>query len=477
MSLGKLTAAVEILVFFSVVAVGVLCFLMDWLTPNGAVILTALLLVSLVLLSWKHFDQGRHPCFLFLCALLLLQGGRLLTYSIGSEPDPMRVRVLAPYPFNVSRDEAGLVLLCLALSAICIYAPSRWNYTPTPAPSDKPVTKYLPYLYFLFYASLPALAFKNYQYYEYAQQHGGYALLFLNHAELAAAVPFIIRAAQAVTLPVYIAIFVFERRRMALYITTILYFAGASLVLLLGQRGGLFGLVLTLWYVSRTKSGKRSRFVALIALGAMLFLVGDFIQKFREEGGASSYTFAPIEFVTLQGNSLDVTEVAIKYRLVFAPYAASYLWNELQDAFVARDASGYSRGLRLSHDASVLLNAGEFSKGYGTAGSYLAEIYLIGGLTGVVVLSLMIGSGLQLMYRLSSSSWPLLFVAIIMPDVLLMPRGQLLDWLSVLFRHLLLLVLLWPGWLLYSFVGWMKATPRKSIQEWETGLTKTNQPI
>lgn len=183
------TAVFEVLGYLGAVGIGTLCFLLGWLTPTGAVVLVALLLVSLVGLSWKRFDRGRHPCFLFLCMLLLLQGGRLLTYCLGSEPNPLRVRVQAYYPFDLSREEGGIVLLCLALSAICIYAPCRWNYQRIQPPADGPVRRYLPYLYLLFYATLPIQLFKNYRYYEYVQQHGGYLSFFINHGDIAASVP------------------------------------------------------------------------------------------------------------------------------------------------------------------------------------------------------------------------------------------------------------------------------------------------
>ena len=103
---------------------------------NGAVVLTVLLLTTLIVLSWIHLGQGRHPCFLFLCTLMLFQGGRLIAYCLGSLSDPFLVEVMVDTPFGISRNDAGIVMLCIVLSAICIYAPCRWNYRPVPPPSD-----------------------------------------------------------------------------------------------------------------------------------------------------------------------------------------------------------------------------------------------------------------------------------------------------------------------------------------------------
>jgi hypothetical protein len=454
-------ACFEVLGYLGVVGMGTLGFLLGWLQPKGAVVLVTLLLVSLIVLSWKHFDQGRHPCLLFLSMLLLLQGGRLLTYCLGSEPDPLKVRVLTHDPFDLSRDEAGIVLLCLALSTICIYAPCRWNYRRFAPPSDAKVRQYLPYLYLLFYGSLPVQLFKNYSYYQYAQGHGGYIYFWVNHGEFAASVPLWVRLISLITLPAFAGIFVFENRKRYVYITTFCYFASSLLLLLMGSRMGLFALIITLWYVAGIKSRKKSRLIPMLSLALVLLLAGAVVQALREDSDSvTTYALDPVKFVNLQGNSLDVTATAVKYRSIFEPYAGSYLWQELQNAFVPHDYQHYFRGRELSQDISGLLNSAAFAMGYGTAGSYLADAYVIGGVAAVVTISLLIGGGLHLLYRFSSSAPSLFVVVMILPEVLGMPRGNLLDWLSVLLRTALLVSVLGVGWLLYRTMIWPKRAPR-----------------
>ena len=63
-------AAFEVLVYLALVAGGALGFQLGWLGINGAVILCTLLLAGVTALAWYRFDEGRHPCFLFLCALM-----------------------------------------------------------------------------------------------------------------------------------------------------------------------------------------------------------------------------------------------------------------------------------------------------------------------------------------------------------------------------------------------------------------------
>jgi|SRR5271166_345550 len=459
-SLAVPSAAFEVLGYLSVVGIGTVCFLLGWLTPEGAAVLTVLLISALIVLAWKRFDEGRHPCFLFLCMLLFFQGGRLIAYCLGYIPDPLTVELLTPSPFSLNRDEAGLVLLLLVLSAICIYAPCRWNYRPILPPRDVQTRKYLPYLYLLFYGTLPIQVFKNYRYYQYAQEHGGYAYFWVNHAGFAASVPLFVRVISLISFPAFVAIFVLEYRRKFLYTATILYFATASLILLMGSRGGFFGLIVALWCASRIKSTRKTRLLTLASLVVILMLVADFIQSFRQDSDSiSSYVFAPVEFVKLQGASLNVTEVTVKYREFFAPYGASYLYHELPDAFVPSDTQGYFRGRRLSFDVSVLLSPQAFYLGSGTAGSYVGEAYVIGGIAAVVVISLLIGGVLHLMHYLSRNPLSFFLVVMVLPDFLQMPRGQLLDWVSALLRNGISMVLLALGWGLYSFLTSIRKTP------------------
>ncbi len=449
------------MLLFASVTLASLCFVAGWLTPNQGAVLTTFLLLLLLTLSWKNFNQGRHPCFLFLGMLLLLQGGRLIAYCLGGEDDPLRVRVQVYFPFDLTRSQAGTVLLSLSLSALCIYGFCRLNYQRIETPDPTRALRYLPYLYLLFYASVPVQMFKNYSYYRYAQDHGGYVYFWINHGEFAASVPFWVRLVSLVTLPSFVGIFVIEKRKWPLYLATFCYFGSSLLLLLMGSRMGTLGMIVALWYAAGIKSGKKTRTAAVLGLALVLFLAAGVFQALREDSDSVvAYAIDPVAFITLAGNSLDVTEVVVAYRDLFTPYTATYLKNELTFAFSPHDLEHYYRGRELGHDVSVLLNPTEFEHGIGTAGSYIAEEYMIGGLAGVVLISIFLGLGLHLLYRLSQNIFSLFFVVLLLPDVLSMPRGDLLDWFSVLTKDLLFVLVLAAGWKMYSILVWLKQTPR-----------------
>ena len=454
-------AATEVLLLFAAITMAALLFVAHWLTSNQCVVLTAFLLVLLLGLSWRSFNQGRHPCFLFLGMLLLLQGGRLLVYCLEPDPDVLRVRAQVSFPFDLTRDQQGMVLLSLSLSAVCLYAVCRLSYRKIAVPDVRPALQYLPYLYLLFYLSIPVQFFKNYNYYQYALDHGGYAAFWVNHGEFAASVPFWVRLISLVTLPSFIGVFILEKRRRYLVLATACYFVSSLLLLLMGSRMGTLGAIIALWYAAGIKSGKKTRTFAIVALVLTLFVLAGLFQSLRENTeSVATYAVDPLSFVILAGNSLDVTEVVVAYRPLFTPYAASYLWNELTFGFTPHDLEHYYRGRELGHDVSVLLNATRFEQGIGTAGSYIAEEYMLGGIAGVVIFSLVIGYGLHLLYRLSENVVSLWFVIMLLPDCLSMPRGDLLDWLSVLARSAMFFLVLAAGWKVYSLLLWLRRAPR-----------------
>ena len=454
------TACFEVLGYLSVVAVGTLCYLMGWLTPNAAGVLTVLLLSSLIVLAWKRFDGGRHPCFLFLCTLLLFQGGRLIGFCLGVTDNPLDIELFTPAAFSVSREAAGIVLLAIVLSAICVYAPCRWSYRRIAPPGDRDVRRYLPYLYVVFFFTISASLIKNYLYFRYALANG-YMAFFTDYYRLAASVPLPVRLIALLDLPVFLALFVIEKRKKYLWTITVLYFAVAGLYLATGSRGVTLSQVLAVWYLARIKSAKRARILVPVLLIVILIGVAIVIDATRQSAPGEEYSLlGPAEFLAQQGLSVNVTELAIKYEHLFRPHIVSYLFHDLWGEFVPSDISRYVPGGYLGWDMVVFLNPRMARLGFGTGGSYLAEMYLLGGLGGVVVLSLLLGYGLNFIYGCGRNAWGLIVVALILPDFLLMPRADILAWVSTLMRNAILFCPLAVGWGIFSLLTTVRGSSR-----------------
>jgi oligosaccharide repeat unit polymerase len=449
----ELVATLEACGYLTFLAMGTVLFAVGCLTPVSAAYLTLIWLLSLVGLAWRRFDQGRHPAFFFLCLLTLFQGGHLLAWGVAAEREIFRVTLMTATQFDVPRDVAGTVLLSIALSGLAIYAPCRWSYQPY-ASLDHGESRFLPYFYWLFSLSLPLQLYKNYCYYAYARDHGGYLVFFIDHGGMAASIPLLVRAVSLISLPALVGIFVLEQRKKSLRIVAIIYFAAAAPVLLTGSRGAIFSLILSLWYVMQVKSARRIRPYTLALVASSLLLVGLLIGSFRIENGESRPLFGPAQFIADQGLSLNVTEVAVLYRARFAPHIASYLGNELQSAFVSSDQTNYVPGKRFSDDVAIFLNPITYQLGFGSGSSYIAEAYVLGGLWGVVLTSLALGTLLHLMHLASRHPLGLFLTVMILPDVLWMSRGGLLDWVSATLRVAISVVLLALGWQVYRVLAY-----------------------
>jgi hypothetical protein len=428
-----LAAILELLTYLIAIGLGVFCFLMGWIGIDAAAVLTLLLVIALICRSWNQFDCGRHPCFFFLCTLAVFQAGRVMVPG-GEATGLFRVTLMTSSQFDVSQEVAATALLAIALSAVAIYSPCRWNYRALPRPKIESLTPFLTYLYWLLYCTLPVQLFKNYRYYQYAQEHGGYLAFFVDHGGLASNIPMAVRAVSLISLPALVGIFVLERRKKFLYPAVTAYFIIAAPVLLIGSRGGIFSLILSLWYVAKIKSEQPGRLSTFAFLGIGLALLGALVGGFRNKESQSTILAVPSQFVEEQGISLDVTEVAIAFRQRFTPHIASYLLSEIESAFVADDQTNYVGGKRFADDVAFFLNPVAYQLGFGSGSSYLAEAYVFGGLWGVVLISLLLGLGLRGMHAHSENPLVLFVVAMILPDVLWMARGGLLGWLSALVR-------------------------------------------
>ena len=77
----------------------------------------------------------------------------------------------------------------------------------------------------------------------------------------------------------------------------------------------------------------------------------------------------------------------------------------------------------------------------------------MGGLWGVVLISGLLGVLLHRMHVYARNSLGLFLVAMILPDVLWMARGGLLDWVSASVRVGISVLLLLMGWCLYKTIA------------------------
>lgn len=439
--------SLEFTAFLATILVGSGAYLSGLLSIRGASVCTLFFVLFLIVRAWRTFDGGRHPCCLFLCLILLFQGGRLLAFVFGLIPDPFVIDLFTPTPFDVSARTSAIFLLSICLSSLFIYIPCRWGYRLILTQPAAEMTEALPYLYTLFYLTLPAQVAENYLFYRYASTHGGYLSVYIDRAGLIASSPRPLHLITLVAMPAFLAIFAVDAGRARLHLATALYLLAATPMLLLGSRSGVFRLCLVLWYISRLKTLKRPRIYRLTAAVFLMGLLAVWIGNLRADDTTLGIgSAAASAFLVSQGNTMEVTELAIQYRNLFRPYAWTYASNQLEGAFIAGDQSDYRRGSSLASDLTVFLNPGAYGEGLGTGSSYLAEAYVAAGIIGVMAMSFLLGVAFDQIHKWCVHPLGVFFAAVTLPTMLWMARSGLFEWIAPLLRDTAFAFMLFLGW-------------------------------
>ncbi|MGD0511576.1 MAG: O-antigen polysaccharide polymerase Wzy, partial [Candidatus Micrarchaeaceae archaeon] len=298
---------------------------------------------------------------------------------------------------------------------------------------------WLPFAYLLLTLTFPFMLYKNYLYFSFIRDHGGYLTVFTDSNAVVSSAGALVRALSLVSYTLCLVVCVLERRRKYLVTVTILFFAASGLDLLIGFRGKVFLLFITLWYLKNLKNGKKFRLLPLAMGVTVLSLLAVFVVGFREN--KSAVILSPIEFIASQGVSLGVTEAAVEYRKVFQRHGTDYLVNGFETAY--KPSGQFAEGELFDNDLSIFLNRDAFQLGFGTGSSYLAEAYLVGGVNLVAIVSLGIGLSLRMLHNLSFRSSGAVVLILLLPGLIYLPRTGLLEPLAAGTRGLLSALLIY----------------------------------
>lgn len=425
-------AFVELFAYLFTVAVAVLLAAIGVLSLGACIWLSVLLLSALLLLAWLRFDGGRHPCFLFLAMLLVFQGGRLVGYLFGSVREPLRIELATLVPLSVSTRSALLSLLIVAISAICVYFPCRVSYRNALFRAGAEV-QWLTSLYVLVALTFPFALYKNLMYIRYLSSHGGYLAVFTDNAAVLQSAGPVARILSMICANTLLIAFALERQRRRIALLLTLLLALSALDLVIGFRGKVFTELLSLWLLHNLKTGKRFTVAPVAALVLGLNLLAVAVAAFRE---SSKFVFLnPIDFLAGQGVSLNVTEAAIEFRDRFGQHGARYILGGF--AAGIDPPSSVTEGQLWTDDLTMFLNPTAAKLGFGTASSYLAELYLFAGFPAIVLGSLAVGYCLAALHRVSVYPWGAVILGFTLPSLIYLPRLELLNPLAVLVKSLL----------------------------------------
>jgi oligosaccharide repeat unit polymerase len=394
-----------------------------WPIPLSAgVILAAAILVGLLFASWWNFDGGRHPCFLFLGMLFVFQGSRLAGSLLGVTRDPMRIVVATAVPLDVTNASARITLFLIVASALCIYIPCRLSHRPVALPPGE-LSEWLPALCFVVLITFPFALYKNLMYFLYIRAHGGYLVVYTDNAAVLHSAGPVARSVSIICAAAILIAYVIERRRGRVAFLLTLYFGLSGLDLLIGFRGKVFTEILSIWLLHNLKTGKRFRLVHVAVAALLINSIAIAIAAYRED--SSIKMLSPFAFLASQGVSMNVTEAAVQYRDRFARHGLSYVIDGFTSGISPSASSG--EGRLWTTDLTAYLNPIASRMGFGTASTYLAELYLLAGIPAVILGSLAVGYSLKILHRISSSAPGAIAMAFVLPSLIYLPRAEFLN--------------------------------------------------
>ena len=379
-----------------------------------------LMTVFLLIRSWKRFHGGMHPCWLFLLAVGFFQCGALLGYLFGDTSDPFVVTMMFISPFSVAEPYKAETLLCIALSMVFVYLPCAYQVSPK-VYSAAFSLRFRQVIRWIFYVFLPFEFYKVWAYVRFTQSHGGYAANLLMNTELRDAAGMPVRLASFVCASAFYLLLLTENRMPVLKYVYVFYISALLLSLGIGDRGGVLTQFIMIWFVHKFKTGKSFKLVPMLIIGCLGAILSAFIGHVRSNEAIEG-SMNIVHFITGQGISLQVTELAVAEHDTFAPHAISYLLcgsglcpGEIQS------------GQMLNRDVSEHLSSVRVEQGLGTGSSFVAEAFLLGGIAGVIIVSLCIGLALRLLHSVSDKKYGLAPTIMFLAAIVFMPRAEILS--------------------------------------------------
>jgi hypothetical protein len=220
--------------------------------------------------------------------------------------------------------------------------------------------------------------------------------------------------------------------------------------LLVGKRGTVITQLLVLMWFFAVVYRNFFSIKSLVLIAIIIITLSQLVLMFR--GGASLLLLQ--SFLHQQGVSVQVlgyvVDRNISERYVFKSTDVFRPVVQRVDRFTYKiTGETYSlnpveRMNKYNNYSMVIANdvdSNKFQLGFGIGGSYLAELYLIWGLWGIVIMNFILGFFLaRFEYIACRSRLSLAISVLILPSIIYLPRGYLLNFLNNSFSHLILIL-------------------------------------
>lgn len=241
----------------------------------------------------------------------------------------------------------------------------------------------------------------------------------------------------------------------------IIYFILLGITLFIGRRGVVFTEILCLIVYFSFRKDINLKFKTLIFSGITIITLSLLVGLYRSDSRFNIMDYNIVHmlnnFTFEQGGSSNVIGYTIVHEKEIEKdfgYLVDPILYPLKSSFIA-NLFGVKPAIRgqsiavirdrhsLSHTLSYTVNPKLYLDGNGLGTSFIAEFYIVGGISGVAVMSfayIFLLLSFVFKYKYTIVGMVLLFY--ILPNVLFAPRAHPLDFVNFLFRPILFLLLL-----------------------------------
>lgn len=379
-----------------------------------------------------------HPYVIFLGMFFLFIVNRIFFDVLGGT-DFAQTNMFSDYKFDIGIQKTMLVNIAIALWGLqlgSLLACEKYKKTEKFPESKISWTKVG---LILFYIGLPFLV---YQFMKAGLEvmEKGYGTKLADNLEYRNTV--IVTLMSRISLAGYVIYMAALPRSKWFYLHLSFFLIAYSLQLMQGMRGAVMCMYLFLFYYIFTYRQVKLRATYLIVFVVMLFVVALFIGRFREHKKLLEGDNCVKEFVYNQGVTLQVLGYAIEYKdeinyafydffgqTRFRLYAMKARINH--EEYACDKEEIMDRFHYLSFQLTNKVNPQALKGGWDMASSYLAELYLLCREWMMLLGNILIGFlTVFLINKFEKLKWGRIFIMLILPSWLYIPRDSLFDFVA-----------------------------------------------
>lgn len=405
--------------------------------PNQVVnLVTALNLSFVALFAWFYTEKGQSFLFLFIVTFILFLGGRFITPFLGYDYQPEYVGFGEGTFVGVDthRTFAYLLNACVVAFVLAIVKKST-PVRPLPIITQKSNAGLKRLLAVAFFVFLPFYLYKNYTYFNYIMENGGYVAIYLSRDHIET-VGVLSRAGALICFASILARVFFADNRKEFMGWALILVSIFWIELAIGLRGKFFVTVLSIFFLYLVRFERSLPIVALLLLFLSVAGISVVVEVFRENKEQSSLVGTLlVGFLHQQSVSSDVVKGVIALGDKLPGSGFDYLIRQLMIPFI--HPTEVSSGWVLSDDYSQLVMPNAYRNGFGTGSSYLAELYLVGGLPIVFLVNFGLALFLKTVRPSVSLRGYILFIALI--GLMYFPRTTLQDPVHMILRYVIII--------------------------------------